>query len=114
VYTSDYTVAVDGGGAFHYDSGAEGVNYDGITGRGISGASGAFAQEFHFVGRNQPYGIFVPSAAAPHGLQLALHGYSANHTSLIASANPLHEGFQTNIGEALNRILIVPLGRGPA
>jgi pimeloyl-ACP methyl ester carboxylesterase len=114
VYTSDYTIAVDGGGAFVYDTGAEGVNYDGIPGRGVSGASGAFAQEFHFVGRNQPYGIFVPSAPAPHGLQLALHGYSANHTSLIDSANPLHQGFQANVGEALNRILIVPLGRGPA
>ena len=35
---------------------------------------GAFAQEFHFVGRYQPYGIYVPSKPAPHGLQLALHG----------------------------------------
>jgi hypothetical protein len=25
-------------------------------------------------------------------MQLALHGYSANQTSLIDSANPLHEG----------------------
>jgi hypothetical protein len=114
VYTSDYTIAVDGGGAFHYDTGAEGVNYDGIPGRGVAGAGSAFAQDFHFVGRNQPYGIFVPSGPAPHGMQLALHGYSANHTSLIASANPLHEGFQTNVGEALNRIVVVPLGRGPA
>jgi len=111
VYTSDQTIAVDGG-QFVYDTGAEGVNYAGIAGRGTSDA-GAFAQGFHFVGRNQPYGIFVPSAPAPHGIQLALHGYSANHTSLIASANPLHEGLQENIGEALNRILVVPLGRGP-
>jgi pimeloyl-ACP methyl ester carboxylesterase len=114
VYASDYTIAVDGGGAFHYDTGAEGVNYDGIPGRGIAGAGGAFAQVFNFVGRNQPYGIFVPSGSGPHGLQLALHGYSANHTSLIDSANPLHQGFQTNIGEALDRIVIVPLGRGPS
>jgi pimeloyl-ACP methyl ester carboxylesterase len=111
VYTSDYTIAVDGG-AFVYDTGAEGVNYAGIPGRGTSDA-GAFAQGFHFVGRNQPYGIFVPSGPTPHGMQLALHGYSANHTSLIASANPLHEGLQQNIGEALNRIIVVPLGRGP-
>src|SRR6185503_4961451 len=86
----------------------------GIPGRGVSGAGGAFAQEFHFVGRNQPYGIFVPSTPGSHGVQLALHGYSANHTSLVASANPLHEGLQQNIGEALNRIIVVPLGRGPA
>jgi pimeloyl-ACP methyl ester carboxylesterase len=113
VYTSDHTIAVDGG-RIVYDTGAEGVNYDGIPGRGTSGAAGAFAQEFHFVGRNQPYGIFVPSAPAPHGLQLALHGYSANHTSLVDSVNPLHEGLQQNVGVALNRILVVPLGRGPA
>jgi pimeloyl-ACP methyl ester carboxylesterase len=114
VYTSDQTIAVDGGGVFHYDTGAEGVNYDGIPGRGISGAEGAFAQEFHFVGRNQPYGIFVPSGPAPHGMQLTMHGYSANHTSQIDSANPLHEGYQQNVGEARNRIIAAPLGRGPA
>jgi dienelactone hydrolase len=113
VYTSDYTIAVDGG-QFVYDTGAEGVNYDGIPGAASRARAGAFAQEFHFVGRNQPYGIFVPSAAGPHGMQLALHGFSANHTSLIASANPLHEGLQQNVGEALDRILVVPLGRGPA
>ena len=101
------------GGQIVYDTGAEGVNYAGIPGRGVPDA-GAFGQGFHFVGRNQPYGIFVPSAPAPHGMQLALHGYSANHTSLIDSANPLQEGFQQNIGEALNRIIVVPLGRGPA
>ncbi len=107
VYTSDYTIAVDGG-QIVYDAGAEGVNYDGIPGRGISGAAGAFAQTFHFVGRNQPYGIFVPSTPAPHGMQLALHGYSANHTSLVSAA-----GMQANVAEPLNRIVIVPLGRGP-
>ena len=111
VYTSDYTIAVDAG-QIVYDTGAEGVNYDGIPGRGVPDA-GAFGQGFHFVGRNQPYGIFVPSLPGPHGMQLALHGYSANHTSLIDSANPLSEGFQSNVGEALNRILVVPLGRGP-
>ncbi len=114
VYTSDYTIALNGDGAIVHDTGAEGVNFDGIPGRGVSGAAGSFAQEFHFVGRNQPYGIYVPDEPAPHGLQLALHGFSANHTSLISSANPLHEGLQQNIGEALNRIIIVPLGRGPA
>jgi pimeloyl-ACP methyl ester carboxylesterase len=112
VYRSDWTIAPDA--TFHYEGAHEGVNYDGIPGRGVSGAGGAFAQEFHFVGRNQPYGIFVPTAAAPHGMQLAMHGYSANHTSLIASANPLQQGFQQNVGEALNRIVVVPLGRGPA
>ena len=112
VYTSDYTIAHRWRPSIVYDTGAEGVNYAGIPGRGVPDA-GAFGQGFHFVGRNQPYGIFVPSGPAPHGIQLALHGYSANHTSLVDSANPLQEGFQQNIGEALNRIILVPLGRGP-
>jgi len=114
VYPSDYTIAVDGSGAIVYDSGAEGVNYNGIAGRGVASQAGAFAQIFHFVGRNQPYGIFVPSGSAPYGMQLVMHGYAADHTSLIDSANPLHQGMQQNVGEALNRILVVPLGRGPA
>ena len=42
-------------------------------------------------------------------MQLALHGYSANHASLVN--NP---GMQQNVGEARNRVLVVPLGRGPA
>jgi pimeloyl-ACP methyl ester carboxylesterase len=114
VYKSDWTIAPDG--TFHTGSEAthEGVNYDGIPGRGVSGAGGAFAQEFHFVGKNQPYGIFIPDVPRPHGLQLALHGYSADHTSLVDSANPLHQGLQDNIGTARDRIIVVPLGRGPA
>jgi pimeloyl-ACP methyl ester carboxylesterase len=114
VYASDWTIAPDG--TFHTGSEAthEGVNYDGIPGRGVAGAGGAFAQEFHFVGHNQPYGIFIPDLPGPHGVQLALHGYSADHTSLVDSANPLHQGLQDHIGTALNRILVVPLGRGPA
>jgi pimeloyl-ACP methyl ester carboxylesterase len=38
-----------------------------------------------------------------------LHGYSANHASLVNQP-----GMQQNVGEARNRILLVPLGRGPA
>ena len=109
VYTSDYTIAEDGEGGIVYDTGAEGVNYDGISGRGVAGTDPEFSQIFHFVGRNQPYGIYLPSGTEPHGVQLVMHGYSANHASLIEFA-----GMQTNVGEALNRILVVPLGRGPA
>ena len=32
---------------------------------------------FHFYGKNQPYGIYIPNQPGPHGMQLALHGYSA-------------------------------------
>jgi pimeloyl-ACP methyl ester carboxylesterase len=41
-------------------------------------------------------------------VQLVLHGCSANHASLINQP-----GMQQRFGEDLNRILLVPLGRGP-
>jgi len=107
VYTSDHTITEGPGGEILYDQGAEGVNYDSIPGRGASDA-GAFSQTFHFVGANQPYGIYIPSTPAPHGLQLVMHGFSANHASLIE-----FPGMQADVGEALDRLLVVPLGRGP-
>ncbi len=110
VYTSDYTIALDQNGGLVYDAGAEGVNFDGIPGRAVNDPIPyLFAQAFHYVGRNQPYGLYVPSGTAPHGLQLVLHGFGAPHTSII-----MNPGMQNNVGQALNRILIVPLGRGPA
>ena len=107
VYTSDYTIAEGPGGGLVYDTGAEGVDYNGIAGRGISASDPAFSQVFHFVGRNQPYGIYVPPGPPPYGLQLVMHGYQANHTSLIKQP-----GMQQTVGDDLNRILVVPLGRG--
>jgi dienelactone hydrolase len=103
VYTSDFTIA-EVGGQIRYDQNAEGMDYEGIP----AGAA-AFARAFHFYGRNQPYGIYIPNQPGPHGMQLVLHGYSANHASLVD--NP---GMQQNVGEARNRVLVVPLGRGPA
>ncbi len=105
VYTSDFTIAWDAGaGEVRYDQDAEGMDYEGIP----PGAA-TFGQAFHFHGRHQPYGLYVPEQPGPHGLQLALHGYSANHASLVN-----RPGMQQNVGEALNRIIVVPLGRGPA
>jgi dienelactone hydrolase len=104
IYTSDFTIAEGPGGEILYDQDAEGMDFVGIP-----ADAAAFARAFHFYGRNQPYGIYIPNQAGPHGMQLALHGYSANHASLIN--NP---GMQQNIGEARNRVLVVPLGRGPA
>jgi dienelactone hydrolase len=103
VYTSDFTIA-EVGGEIRYDQNAEGMDYAGIP----AGAA-AFARAFHFYGKNQPYGIYIPNQPAPHGLQLAMHGYSANHASLVNKP-----GMQQNIGEARNRVIVVPLGRGPA
>lgn len=105
VYTSDITVAPGtGGNTFAYDKNAEGMDYDGIP-----AGAGSFDQSIKFYGPRQPYGIYIPDQPGPHGLQLALHGLGANHASLIN-----REGMQQNIGEALNRIVVVPLGRGPA
>jgi len=103
IYTSDFTIAQVGSDIV-YDQNAEGMDYEGIP----AGAA-AFARAFHFYGKNQPYGIYIPNQPGPHGMQLVLHGYSANHASLVN--NP---GMQQNVGEARNRVLVVPLGRGPA
>jgi predicted esterase len=95
VYRSDHTVPP-----------GEGVTYAGVPGR--NGESGEFAQSFHYLGSHQPYGIYVPATPAPHGVHLVMHGYSANHGSLVN-----FEGMRQNMGDALDRILVVPLGRGP-
>jgi dienelactone hydrolase len=107
IYTSDFTIA-EVGGEIRYDQDAEGMDFEGIP----AGAA-AFARAFHFYGKNQPFGIYIPqdpgNLGTVHGMQLVLHGYSANHASLVN--NP---GMQQNVGEARNRVLVVPLGRGPA
>jgi predicted esterase len=107
VYVSDVTVAPGPAGTFLYDQDAEGMDYVGIP-----AGAGTFDQSIKFYGRNQPYGIYIPQAPnppGPFGLQLSMHGLGANHASLINRA-----GMQQNVGEALNRIVAVPLGRGPA
>jgi dienelactone hydrolase len=96
VYTSQYTLPP-----------GEGISVDGVPGR--HGDTGnPCEQYFHFLGKYQPYGIYLPSAPGPHGVQFALHGCAANHASLINNT-----GMQTVFGEGLNRILFVPLARGP-
>ncbi len=97
VYVSDFTLPP-----------GEGANYTApVPGR--FGATGAICQQAYAVfGRYQPYGIYLPDQPAPHGLQFALHGCGANHTSLIANSN-----LQQRFGEDLNRIIVVPEGRGP-
>lgn len=95
VYTSQFTLG-------------EGMTYDGKPGR--HGETGSVCeQEFHFLGKYQPYGVYVPKPgkAAP-GVQLALHGCNANHSSLVDLPN-----FQRQFGDELNRVAVVPLGRGP-
>lgn len=96
VYTSAYTLPP-----------GEGVSLEGVPGR--HGDTGSPCEQlFHYLGKYQPYAIYVPSTAGPHGVQLYLHGCSANHASQLNQP-----GFQQQFGEGLNRILIGALGRGP-
>ncbi len=87
----------------------EGMSYEGIPGKGDGGtAAGFFAQEFTFLGRYQPYGIYLPRARGPHGLQMEWHG---SNQGIVAQIN--QRGMQQQFGEDLNRILVVPEARGP-
>ena len=98
VYTSDHTLPP-----------GEGMSYDGVPGRGDGGAGVTlgFEQKFNFLGRYQPYGIYVPKKAGPHGIQAVFHGSGSNLSGIIGQT-----GMQQRFGEDLNRILITPEGRG--
>jgi predicted esterase len=99
VYTSDYTVPP-----------GEGRNEAGVPGRGNGGGTGppiGFEQTFQYLGRYQPYGIYVPKQAAPHGMQMVFHGSSSVLSGLINQP-----GMQQRFGEELNRVLVVPEARG--
>jgi pimeloyl-ACP methyl ester carboxylesterase len=100
VYTSAYTLPP-----------GEGMTYDGVPGRGDGGTGPVkpgFEQGFNYLGRYQPYGIYIPHTPGPWGLQFVFHGTSANHSSLINAP-----GMQTEFGENLDRVLVVPEVRGP-
>ena len=97
VFTSAFTIGT-----------GEGYSYEPEYGR--HGDSGNVCeQEFATFGRYQPYNVYVPEEASPQpGLQLFLHGCNANHSSQIDG-----EGFQTQFGDAVDRVIVAPLGRGP-
>jgi len=92
----------------------EGVSDDGVPGPGQAGGNplaGGLSQAFNLLGRYQPYGFYLPRAAGPHGVQLVLHGLAENHSGRLYF--PSADGsFAANVGEARNRILVAPLGRG--
>lgn len=95
VYTSKYSLG-------------EGVALAGVAGRD-GDTTGFCSQSFNFLGKYQPYGIYLPQAqAAKPGIQVVMHGCEANHASQINQP-----GFQQQFGEDRNRILVAPLGRGP-
>lgn len=96
VYTSEYTLPP-----------GEGVSMHGVPGR-HGDTNIPCEQYFHYLGRYQPYGFYVPEGDGPFGLQMILHGCEANHASQINQKN-----FQAAFAENQNRILAAPLGRGP-
>ena len=96
VHTSAYTIGT-----------GEGYSYEPEYGR--HGDSGSVCeQEFVSFGHYQPYSVYVPDSETQKGLQVYLHGCNANHSSQIDG-----EGFQTQFGDGLDRVIVAPLGRGP-
>ncbi|EON90809.1 hypothetical protein MARLIPOL_16854 [Marinobacter lipolyticus SM19] len=67
-------------------------------------------QSFTYLGKYQPYGVYVPEGdhADKPGMMVVMHGCEANHASQINQTN-----MQRQFGDDLNRILVSPLGRGP-
>ena len=85
----------------------EGVSEAGILGRGPSDYQGNLCD--NFLGREQPYALYVPlHLADPAPALLILHGGTANHTSVVNEP-----GAEAQLGDADGRVLISPLGRGP-
>lgn len=104
VYTSAYTIEDPA----HPGQPGEGMTYAGVKGRGTGGSANAFAQVFNFLGTYQPYGVYIPDAAGPYGLQMEWHG---SNQGIVAQIN--QPGMQADFGDELNRVLVTPLARGP-
>ncbi len=101
VYESDYTVPPQN----------EGVDVKGVPGRGNGGGTGqpiGFEQAFQYLGKYQPYGIYIPKKLpARPGMQMLFHGSSSVMSGLVNQP-----GMQQKFGEQLGRILVVPEARG--
>ena len=104
VYESAYTVPPQN----------EGVDVKGVPGRGNGGGTGApigFEQAFQYLGRYQPYGIYIPKKLpGSHShppMQMLFHGSSSVMSGLVNQP-----GMQQRFGEDLGRILVVPEARG--
>jgi pimeloyl-ACP methyl ester carboxylesterase len=102
VYTSAHTIEDPKGHP------GEGMTYAGVKGRGTGGSTTLFAQVFNFLGKYQPYGVYVPEAPGPYGLQMEWHGSNQGINALINQP-----GMQADFGDGLGRVLVAPLARGP-
>jgi dienelactone hydrolase len=100
VYTSDYTIGPKN----------EGRDEAGVAGRGNGGGTTpaiGFEQTFQYLGKYQPYGIYIPKQAGRHGMQMVFHGSGSVLSGLINQP-----GMQARFGDDLDRILVVPEARG--
>jgi predicted esterase len=100
VYTSDFGIGPKN----------EGRDEAGVPGRGNGGGTGVpigFEQTFQYLGKYQPYGIYLPKKPGPHGMQMVFHGSGSVLSGLINQP-----GMQQRFGEDLNRVLVVPEARG--
>ncbi len=113
-----YAVIIDTG--FSIPPLNEGVSYAGVSGRfqGVGGQ--ALTQKFEFLGRYQPYCVYVPKAHNGTTVlpgALALHGIGGSHSTYAT-----RPGFESDMGEGdLNEdgtpdvasmYVITPLARG--
>ena len=99
VYESAYSIAP-----------GEGRNEAGVPGRGNGGGAGVpvgFEQTFQYLGRFQPYGVYIPQKPGPHGMQMVFHGSSSVMSGLVNQP-----GMQKRFGEEFNRVIVVPEARG--
>ena len=91
----------------------EGASTEGVPGR-ASGQVDAYNQSFDFLGRWQPYGVYLPQAwsrSRTWPMLYALHGRGGTHGGYFAYGG----NFQQQIGEGHPddpMVLITPLGRG--
>lgn len=101
VYTSAYT---QGAG--------EGIDPNGIPGRDSAMQPESFEQFFYYLGKYQPYGLYIPSSVSGPGSERGLfvqrHGANANHASEINQP-----GFVGALGETPARFIASAMGRGP-
>lgn len=86
---------------------------EGVSHEGVPGPAG---NTFSFLGRYQPYGFYVPKGKAPHELQLLLHGLGENHSVLVVrpGTHAQTPNIAARFAEPNNRMIAVPLARGPS
>ncbi len=70
------------------------MTYAGVKGRGTGGSVSSFAHVFNCLGKYQPYGVYVPDAPGPYGLQMEWHG---SNQGIVAQIN--QPGMQSDFGD---------------